>query len=783
MYRDKTFTSFFLGGFECSTHRLRNGRRLDIIAATGHDRHAALDYERLRSIGISSARDGVRWHLIEQTPYRYDFSSLLPMVRAARDHGVNICWDLCHYGWPDDLDIFSSEFIDRFAAFARATAEVIQSEVNQVPYFVPMNEISFLAWGGGEVGYLNPFGRNRGSELKRQLIRAVVAAIESIRDVVPFARFVHVDPLVHVVPNENSTPSDLMAIEGYNRAVFDGWAMIAGQLHPELGGRPDYIDILGANYYVHNQWVDEGPVLHRSDVRYKPLAQLLSELHQRFQKPIFLAETGIEDHVRAEWLHYVCKEIRNAREAGVPVGGICLYPILNHPGWDDERHCHNGLWDYCNEFGCREVYKPLALELKQQRLRFEGGQEISSEETNMHSYNNSLSQTKMPDDLVCLSHLRWGFVFQRPQHLLSRFARHQRVFFVEEPNYCDGTPRMDVRQCTETGVFICVPQLPHGLGKPSQDTIQKLLLTNMLAEYGISDYLLWYYTPMALSFSSGLKPLFTIFDCMDELSLFKGAPQEMKDREAELLRRADLVFTGGQSLYEAKLGRHNDLHAFPSSIEFEHFSQARNIFTDPEDQAAIPHPRIGFCGVIDERMNLELIDQVAAARPDWHFVMIGPVVKIDWDSLPKHPNVHYLGGKGYKELPQYMAGWDVAMLPFAHNESTRFISPTKTPEYLAAGKPVVSTSITDVVRPYGQQKMVRIADTAQDWIAAIDGLMVHEANDPKWRANVDSFLAQNSWDITWMKMRRMIEDRIASRKFTESASMASSQLRSAVLGD
>jgi UDP-galactopyranose mutase len=345
---------------------------------------------------------------------------------------------------------------------------------------------------------------------------------------------------------------------------------------------------------------------------------------------------------------------------------------------------------------------------------------------------------------------------------------------------------MEINRCPETGVYICVPQIGEGIGKASQDTILKLLLNNLLIEQEISDYLLWYYTPMALSFSTHLKPRLTVFDCMDELSLFKGAPQEMKDREAELLRRADIVFTGGQSLYEAKVGRHDDLHVFPSSIEYTHFAQARAAQSEPADQAGIPHPRIGFCGVIDERMNIELLGEMAALRPDFHFVMIGPVVKIDPASLPRLSNIHYLGGKSYKELPPYMAGWDAAILPFAHNESTRFISPTKTPEYLAAGKPVVSTSITDVVRPYGIQKMVRIADTAEDFVDAIDQALTIDANDPEWKARVDSALSQNSWDLTHKKMRDLIESRILSKELEASRVPMRSSIQpisSAVLGD
>ena len=402
----------------------------------------------------------------------------------------------------------------------------------------------------------------------------------------------------------------------------------------------------------------------------------------------------------------------------------------------------------------------------------------------MSYYNTVKALPSVPPDLVCLSHLRWGFVYQRPQHLLSRFARRQRVFFVEEPVDTDGTPRMDVRQCPTTGVYIAVPQVRASLSAASRETIQKLLLNNLLTEYKILDYTLWYYTPMALGFSAHLNPRLTVFDCMDELAAFAGAPQEMKDREAELLRRADVVFTGGHSLYEAKKNRHSDVHCFPSSIEFNHFARARSLDDEPADQTQIPHPRIGFCGVIDERMNIDLLGGMAALRPDWHFVMIGPVVKIDPAALPKLPNIHYLGGRSYDELPRYMAKWTVGMLPFAHNESTRFISPTKTPEYLAAGLPVVSTSITDVVRPYGIQKLVRIADTADQFVEAITAAMNEDAVSKEWRSRVDDLLATNSWDLTFQRMWKLMGERTRATEFKPVKSVeVPSRLQNAVLGD
>lgn len=366
-------------------------------------------------------------------------------------------------------------------------------------------------------------------------------------------------------------------------------------------------------------------------------------------------------------------------------------------------------------------------------------------------------------DLVCLSHLRWNFVYQRPQHLLSRCAKERRVFFIEEPIFGSyPTGRLDVSK-HESGVCVVVPHLPENLSEEAIVAAQQVLIDELFAQHEIRQYIFWYYTPMAMAFTRHKDPLVVVYDCMDELSAFKGAPPALRNLEAELFSRADLVFTGGMSLYESKVSQHPDVYAFPSSIDTAHFAQARNFTLDPADQADIPHPRLGFFGVIDERMDLELLAGIAEARPDWHLVIIGPVVKIDPAMLPRHENIHYLGGKSYQELPAYVAGWDVALLPFAINESTRFISPTKTPEYLAAGKPVVSTSIRDVVRPYGQLSLVRIADSVAEFVAAADAAINENANASRWLSQVDAFLAQNSWDRTWARMIQLVESAMSDR--------------------
>ena len=357
-------------------------------------------------------------------------------------------------------------------------------------------------------------------------------------------------------------------------------------------------------------------------------------------------------------------------------------------------------------------------------------------------------------NLVVFSHLRWRFVFQRPQHLLTRCARECSVYVIEEPVYATGiAPHLE--RDGDGAVTILVPHLPAGADEASATAMQRAILDEWLAAERITDYVLWYYTPMALAFSRHLQPQAVIYDCMDELAAFKGAPAVLREREGELMEWASVVFTGGQSLYESKRHAHSNIHPFPSSVDVAHFGKARRTIAAPPDQADIPAPRLGFFGVIDERMDLDLVAGVAAARPDWHLVMIGPVVKIDPAALPTAPNIHYLGAKSYDELPRYLSGWDVALLPFARNEATRFISPTKTPEYMAAGRPVVSTSIRDVVRPYGQQGLVRIADDPASFVAACTAAMTENPRERNTEA--DAFLRHTSWDGTWARMRLIID--------------------------
>ena len=369
------FKSFFIGGFECASHCLHSGRRLDLTAATAHDQFVLQDYQRLQEQGIRVARDGIRWHLIERTPYRYCFSSVLPMLRAAEQTQTQVIWDLCHYGWPEDLDIFSTEFIRRLSQMVKEFVKLALNESDQTLFVAPINEISFFAWAGGESAYLNPFETERPYELKAQLVRAAIECIEAAWSVSSKVRIVHTDPLINVVHNLNR-PQERALAEYYRQLMFQAWDMIAGRSSAYLGGREEYLDIIGVNYYSNNQWLCSETSFHPErwlaidDQQYRPLRSLLHEMYARYHRPIFIAETGTEADERCSWFRYVCDEVFAAMKLGVAFEGICLYPIIDFPGWGDDRVCETGLWSYADASGKRELYAPLAAELRYQQERF-----------------------------------------------------------------------------------------------------------------------------------------------------------------------------------------------------------------------------------------------------------------------------------------------------------------------------------------------------------------------------------------------------------------------------
>lgn len=381
----------------------------------------------------------------------------------------------------------------------------------------------------------------------------------------------------------------------------------------------------------------------------------------------------------------------------------------------------------------------------------------------LHSAASQFRRPAKPSKpvLLCLSHLRWDFVFQRPQHLLTRALQSYRVLFFEEPFFDSETPSLSIEE-RDNGMLIAQPHLPASYDARERNLALRGLLDEALSDlHAPSPKLIWYYSPAMIAFAGHLDAECVVYDCMDELSAFRGAAADLRQREHELFGRADLVFTGGQSLYEAKRRMHPAVYAFPSSIDKSHFGKARKARTVQSNA----QPHLGFFGVIDERMDTELVGKIADLRPDWQFSMIGPVVKIDEADLPRRPNLHWLGGRNYQDLPQELAHWTLGIMPFALNEATRFISPTKTPEFLAAGLPVVSTPIRDVVRPYGDEGLVGIGETAEDFIARCEECLAWTpAERAQWQARVDRFLSRISWDQTWGEMNGIVEKLIANRR-------------------
>ncbi|MDP9044415.1 MAG: glycosyltransferase [Pseudomonadota bacterium] len=370
--------------------------------------------------------------------------------------------------------------------------------------------------------------------------------------------------------------------------------------------------------------------------------------------------------------------------------------------------------------------------------------------------------------IVVFCHLRWNFVLQRPQHLLQRFARRHPVVLLEEPMPTDGPARLEVAR-PSPGVEVLTPHLPrgdHGFADDQFETLSALLRAH-LREHAIQDYVAWFYTPMALPLLRDLAPRATFYDCMDELSAFKNAPALLCQRESELLDVADAVFTGGPSLYEAKRSRHRRVICLPSAVDAQHYARTRALGETAQLaradalQGDVPRPRLGFFGVIDERLDLDLLDRVAAARPEWNVVMVGPVVKISADDLPRRANIRWLGQQSYALLPQLVAGWDVCLLPFALNESTRFISPTKTLEYMAAERPIVSTPVHDVVALYGDH--VRIARGAPAFEqACAEALDEDRAAAAQRNEAMLATVAKYSWDNTAQAMLQVIDDVLAT---------------------
>ena len=757
------FSTFWQAGYEGADHVNRSGRALDMNLANGHVDRARADYALLSEFGIRTVRETIGWRLAERGGV-FDFGFLDARLHAAREFGLQICWTFCHYGWPEEIDVYGPEFVPRFARFCRAAAEYLAPYAGPRPVYSLINEISYTGWGLSVHMFQQKKidGEHNASEAKRQLVRATIAGSDAVWAVTPGARMLQCDPLVHVVSPAHTDLSEHAA--NWTEAQYEAWDMLCGRREPELGGAPRYLDLMGANYYQSSQWetgTDTCLWWHLADPRRRPLHLMLSDLWQRYRRPLLLAETSHVGSGRGAWIREMAAESALAMQHGVELTGICLYPAIDRPDWEQEHHWHrSGLWDLDREGAdplARQLVRPYAAALKQ-------AQRLTEQLCITNAHEGHIKERAM-ETVVVFCHLRWDFVYQRPQQLLTRLAQHYKVLFIEEPIYDAGPASMTTYR-PAPNLTVYQPHTPvHAAGfHDDQLPVLQNLLEDLVPDG--EDPIVWFYTPMALPLLAQLHPSLVVYDCMDELSAFKNPPKQLLQREAGLLNIADLVFTGGPSLYEAKRSRHDNAHCFASSVDAIHFEQALDRSNGHPLQQGIARPRLGFYGVIDERFDLDLVAAMADAHPEWQIVLVGPVVKIDPATLPKRANIHYLGQQSYQVLPQFLAGWDVCLLPFALNESTRFISPTKVLEYMAASLPIVSTAITDVEQPHGG--IVAIGHDHAEFIACCEAaLRQTPQQNIAMAAAMRDIIAATSWDATADSMRALIdgaERKPASRK-------------------
>jgi glycosyltransferase involved in cell wall biosynthesis len=746
-----------MAGFEAADHVNAAGIALDLAHDSAHDRQYRNDYRRARALGLSTVRESVGWRIAERGS-TFDFSRAVRYAREAQRQGIEVVWSLWHYGTPADVDAFDPACVGRFAAFCSAAARALRPYVAADAWFNPVNEISFLCWLLTEGRTGAPWtgdGAARAYALKTILCRAAVRGAGAIRAEIPHARFLHTDPVIHAVAADD-TPADVDEARRQVRAQYDAWDLLFDPAFEPDVPVAARAHAMGLNHYHSSQWSvpTRKPLRwHLRDPRRRPLSDLAEDVHARYGVPFAIAETSHFGGGRGDWIRDIAREILRMQARGLPVIGACLYPFVDRPDWERPGHWHrSGVCDVVP----RE--HPLGGRRSFNRSYCHAFEEARRQSTSARAAPRRQEGTPM-DALIVFCHLRWDSVWQRPQHLITRFAQRYRVLVVEEPCFEEGPPRAEIVS-PHPGVHVLRPHTSIAAGGFHDDQIPALqpLVKSAIEELGFASYGIHTFTPMAVPLMQELSPRVIAYDCMDELSAFRHAPRQLPQRESALFRIANVVFTGGPSLYRSKRAQHDDVHCFPSSVDAGHFAAARRGAHAHVDIAALPRPRFGFYGVIDERFDAGLAAQLARARPHWQWCYVGPVVKIDPALLPRAPNLHWLPQQPYAALPSLVAGWDVCVLPFARNEHTRFISPTKTLEYLAADKPVVSTPIADVVELYGEA--IRVASDADAFIEACEA-MLDESPDARARRvqAAREMVQRTSWDATARAMIDILEHR------------------------
>lgn len=780
--RDATtpLRSFWMGGYEGADHLNTHGVALDMASRTGHLARLDEDYARAAALGLRSVRESIGWRLSEPQPHRYDFTRLRAIGTAARRHGIQVVWTLMHYGTPADVSLLDDAMIDRFARFAGAVAEAVGTLSVEAPVYNPINEIGYLAWATSETPLIHPYRsdldeadpestESSGYEVKRRLARAVLAAIGTMRRVDPRARFLHVEPLVHVVaPRGHPELRELAArVRDYQ---WQAWDLIAGRAEPELGGHAAALDLIGVNYYHSGQWevkTERRLWWHLRDPRRRALSALLGDAWRRYRRPLVIAETGHIGAGRAAWLHEVASEVALARDRGVPVGGICLYPLIDRPDWNDDTHWHHsGLWNVDEEDATRG----------RRLVQVEFAEALAAWQ---HCLPRDDAARAGRPALIVLTHRRWAAPRGRLQNLMLELAGHRRVFVVEEPVACGFMaggdddalePRLD-RIAQRPGLELLVPRVrPPRRGGPEPDepggagldvdgwATAAALLGEFARRRGIADADVWLTSPRALPLLAHLVPRSITYDCA---GIDAGPDAGGPPGESDLLAIADRVLADTPAQAARLARRHRAVHWLADAVDAERFRQARLAPDTEEADAAwraqrhIPAPRLGHCGAIDAALDLEAIERLADACPDCHVVMVGAVDAEVADHLPRRRNIHWLGAHPDGRRPWFVAAWDVCLLPLRVDAAGRLACPSQVLEYLAAEKPVVATALPELVRLYGA--FVHAAADAEAFARTCEAVLDADPAEHFERAlAARAMLAEVSWERTAAQAHRLL---------------------------
>nr|WP_145548298.1 glycosyltransferase family 1 protein [Variovorax boronicumulans] len=749
--------SFWMGGFEGADHLDPQRRPLDMASAHGHLSQLEDDYARAAAAGLRTVRESIGWRLCEPRPGVFDLARPLRMARCARRHGLQILWTVMHYGTPPDVDLRDDALIDRFAAFAAVVAQALGGQGAEPPIYTLVNEISFLSWAVAHTNMLGayqgaegrrPSTRASGYEVKRRLVRATLAATEAVRRIDPQARFLQVEPLVHVVaPAGRPELAPLAAqVAGYQ---WQAWDLLAGRAEPGLGGGPGMLDLLGVNHYHSGQWeveTEERLWWHVRDPRRRGLDALLQDAWQRYGRPLLVAETSHVGAGRAAWLSDVACQAARARAAGVPLLGLCLYPLVDRPDWNDASAWHHsGLWDVAPAPAARTPFERVlhrpyarALALWQQRLP-------------------EPAAAPEPPTLAVFSHRPWDLLQHRTLHLMTALAADHRIVVVEPPVAGDGPARL-LRSCPWPGVEVLQPLLPGTAG--GFDGAPPHALAALLAPALPSGALAWACTPLCLPLLRALRLRPAVYDCAEGPPLGAAEPR-WRLQQARLLRKAAQVCAAGPALARALARQRPGVESLFQAVDAAHFAPAAVASGGSEAQEAarllggLVGPVLCHVGRIGTHVDLALLAAIADARPHWQLVLIGPVALPADTPLPQRPNLHWLGAQPYSLLPALLARVQLGLLAWHRDAHTELAHPPQLLEFLAAGKPVVSVPLPDVHDLYAA-----VVDTAEDaagFVRACEAALQRQGvHDLHRHARIQAMLARCSWEGRAQTVRALL---------------------------